>query len=52
VIAAITTDGPVAAPAGPTAAAVALRSVLPRTTALTPPEQALLGEWLDRIARG
>jgi hypothetical protein len=49
VIAAITTDAPVAAP-GPAAAAVALRAALPVTSALTAHERALLAEWLDRIA--
>lgn len=49
VIAAITTDAPVAAP-GPAAAAVALRAALPSTSALTAHERALLAEWLDRIA--
>ncbi|MET9221084.1 TetR/AcrR family transcriptional regulator [Streptomyces sp. NPDC003300] len=52
VIAAITTDAPAATdPAsGPVTAAVALRAVLPRTSALTATEQALLRDWLDRIA--
>jgi AcrR family transcriptional regulator len=51
VIAAITTDAPVTETPGPVTAAVALRAVLPQTTALTDGEQRLLGEWLDRIAR-
>jgi hypothetical protein len=50
VITAITTDTPAPAPPGPVSAAVALRAVLPRTTALTEQEQGLLREWLDRIA--
>lgn len=52
VIAAITGEAP-ATPAdtGPVATAVALRAVLPQTTALTANERALLGDWLDRIAR-
>ncbi|HWC79258.1 MAG TPA: TetR/AcrR family transcriptional regulator [Pseudonocardiaceae bacterium] len=51
VIAAITTDAPARGDAGPVGAAVALRAVLRRTDALTAPEQTLLAEWLDRIAR-
>jgi AcrR family transcriptional regulator len=51
VIAAITTDTPTAATPGPVSAAIALRAVLPQTSALTTPEQALLHEWLGRIAR-
>jgi AcrR family transcriptional regulator len=50
VIAAITTDVPAVTAPGPAAAAVTLRAALPRTTVLTPHEQALLGDWLDRIA--
>jgi len=50
IIAAITTDTPELAPPGPVSAAVALRAVLPQTTALTDREQSLLQEWLDRIA--
>ncbi|ANP52537.1 hypothetical protein J2Z21_000020 [Streptomyces griseochromogenes] len=34
---------------GPVAAAVALRAVLPWTTALTDLQRGLPGEWLDRI---
>jgi AcrR family transcriptional regulator len=49
VIAAITTDTPAPASPGPVSAAVALRAVLPQTTALTDREQGLLREWLDRI---
>ncbi|MFE9849205.1 TetR/AcrR family transcriptional regulator [Streptomyces sp. NPDC005576] len=52
VIAAITTDAPLSPEdAGPVTAAVALRAVLSRTTALTDTERALLREWLDRITR-
>jgi AcrR family transcriptional regulator len=50
VIAAIVTDAPALADPGPVTAAVALRAALPRTTALTPHERALLRDWLDRIA--
>ncbi|AVZ76987.1 TetR family transcriptional regulator [Streptomyces lunaelactis] len=50
VITAITTGTPELAPPGPVSAAVALRAVLPQTSALTDREQALLREWLDRIA--
>ncbi len=50
VIAAITTGGATVATSGPVAAAVTLRSVLPRTTVLTPHERTLLQDWLDRIA--
>jgi AcrR family transcriptional regulator len=52
VIATITTD-PTSGGAdreGPVATAVALRAVLPQTTALSTPERALLADWLDRIA--
>ena len=50
VIAAITTDGPAPAAPGPVSAAVALRAVLPQTSALSARERGLLQEWLDRIA--
>jgi AcrR family transcriptional regulator len=50
VIAAITTDAPAPAPPGPVGAAVALRAVLPHTSALTDRERGLLTEWLDRIS--
>jgi hypothetical protein len=52
VIAAITTEVPIPASTGPVAVAVALRAVLPETTALTAGEQSLLRERLDRIASG
>ena len=51
VIAAITIEAPAPATPGPVIAAIALRAVLPQTSALTAHEQALLQEWLDRIAR-
>jgi AcrR family transcriptional regulator len=50
VIAAITTDAPAPGPSRPVSAAVALRAVLPQTTALTDQERGLLCEWLGRIA--
>jgi len=50
VIAAITTDAPAPAAPGPAGAAVALRAVLPQTSALSLHEVGLLQEWLDRIA--
>ena len=50
VIGAITTDAPAPAAPGPAGAAVALRAVLPQTSALTAHEMGLLQEWLDRIA--
>lgn len=50
VMAAITTRSPVRT-TGPVSAAVGLRAVLDRTTALTDGERTLLAEWLDRIAR-
>lgn len=52
VIAAITTDTPAPSTPGPAGAAVALRAALPQTSALSTGEKGLLGEWLDRIARG
>jgi AcrR family transcriptional regulator len=51
VIAAVTTDGTRADPAGGVVAgAVAVRAALPRLDGFTSAERALLGEWLDRIA--
>lgn len=52
VIAAITTDPPAdeLERNGLVTTAVALRALLPHTTALTTPERALLADWLDRIA--
>jgi AcrR family transcriptional regulator len=50
VCATILTDTHTAAPAGPIAAAVTLRSALPDLTTFTPHERALLGDWLDRVA--
>ena len=51
-IAAITTDAPAPAPSGAANAAITLRAVLPQTSALTASEQALMREWLERIANG
>ncbi len=50
VVTAITRRAPVQEN-GPVGAAVGLRAVLDRTTALTDGERTLLAEWLDRIAR-
>jgi AcrR family transcriptional regulator len=54
VIAAIITDGASAqtdtGTVDPVTTAVALRAVLPRTSALTKRERALLEEWLERLA--
>lgn len=52
VIGAIATDAPLVPAAGPVGAAVALRAGLGSVEALTDAEQALLREWLDRIAAG
>ncbi|WP_424950741.1 TetR/AcrR family transcriptional regulator [Deinococcus sp.] len=52
VIAAIVMDAPTARAAGAAGAAVALRALLPGTSALTPGELALMTEWLDRLASG
>ena len=49
-IAAITTETPAAPAAGPANLAVALRAVLPQTSALTDAELRLLQEWLARIS--
>lgn len=49
VIAAISTDRPVAREPGPVSAAAALRAALPRIGALTAGESALMGELLDRV---
>lgn len=51
VVAAITTGAPVVDRPGPAPAALALAVALPDVAALSPVERALLGEWLDRIAR-
>jgi AcrR family transcriptional regulator len=48
--AAILVDDQTAPVTGPAAAAVTLSAALPGLTALTPAEQGLLGDWLDRIA--
>jgi hypothetical protein len=50
VIGTTTTDTPRTAAPGPVAAAVSLRAALPQTSSLSAREQALLEEWLDRIA--
>ena len=50
VIAAIVTDAPVVAAAGPAAAAIALRAALPADTSLTENERKLMDEWLGRVA--
>ena len=52
VIAAITTDDPATDEPGPAGAAIALRAVLPETSALSAHERGLLEEWLDRISGG
>jgi AcrR family transcriptional regulator len=52
IIAAITTDTPAVERPGPVPAAVALAAALPDLETLTAGEQALLGEWLDRVAHG
>ncbi len=51
-IAAVTTDVPASVAPGPAGAAIAMRAVLPQATALTAPERALMGEWLDRVVDG
>ena len=51
VCATILTGASTAASTGPAAAAVTLRATLPHLTALTAAERALLGDWLDRIAK-
>ncbi len=48
-IAAITTDAPAFESAGPTAAAVALRAVLPEVQSLSDGERSLMTEWLNRL---
>jgi hypothetical protein len=50
VIAAITAKKPVLTTSTPTAAAIALRAVLPDATSLTTAERHLLDEWLARLA--
>ena len=52
VIAAIITDVPAPDEPGPAGAAIALRAVLPQTSALSAHERGLLEEWLDRISGG
>jgi hypothetical protein len=51
VCAAILTDPGTAVSTGPATAAVTLHAMLPDLTALTAAERALLGDWLDRIAK-
>lgn len=50
VCAMILTDSGSSAPAGPSAAAVTLRTALPGLAAFSAAERALLGDWLERIA--
>lgn len=50
-VTAVTTRAPAVEDAGPAGAARALRAALPEQTVLSPGEQALLVEWLDRLAR-
>lgn len=51
-IAAVTTGGDrPAEPEDPVRLAIALRAIAPELTALTPAEQTLLTEWLNRITR-
>jgi AcrR family transcriptional regulator len=50
VCAAILTNPGADASTGPAVAAVTLHAALPRLTALTVAERALLGDWLDRVA--
>jgi AcrR family transcriptional regulator len=52
VLRSILTDVPALAASGPTAAAVAFRTVVPELTMLTDTERALLSEWLDRATSG
>ena len=52
VLRAILTDAPALAADGPTAAAVAFRTVVPDLPGLSDAERALLGEWLERAAAG
>ena len=47
---AVTTQTPAVEDAGPAGAARALRAALPEQTSLSSGEQALLVEWLDRLA--
>ncbi len=49
-VTAITTERPAVQDPGPAGAARALRATLPAETSLTPAEQHLLHEWLDRLA--
>ncbi|KAF4408041.1 TetR/AcrR family transcriptional regulator [Streptomyces lycii] len=49
-VAAVTNEKPAVREPGPAGAARALRAALPEQTTLSPAEQQLLGEWLDRLA--
>lgn len=49
-VTAVTRQTPAVEDAGPAGAARALRAALPEQTALSSGEQALLVEWLDRLA--
>lgn len=49
-VTAVTAQEPAVEDSGPAGAARALRAALPEQTALTPGEQTLLVEWLDRLA--
>ncbi|MET7647073.1 TetR/AcrR family transcriptional regulator [Streptomyces sp. NPDC005426] len=51
-VAAVTHQEPAVQSAGPAGAARALRAALPDQTTLSPAEQQLLREWLDRLASG
>lgn len=46
----VLTDTPTDTTAGPATAAVTLRAALPELSMLTPGEQTVLAEWLDRIS--
>jgi AcrR family transcriptional regulator len=51
-VATVTTERPAVPAPGPAPAARALRAALPEQTDLSPAEQHLLAEWLDRLAAG
>jgi hypothetical protein len=50
VVAAITSIARATSKTSPAGAAIALRAALDQATMLTPDEQHVLGEWLERIA--
>jgi AcrR family transcriptional regulator len=52
VIGAITTDAPAVAAPGPVPAAVAMLAELPYIERLTPGEQSVMAEWLERVING